>query len=71
MIQLRVGEIREIKGVKIQCIQAESFSSVNTCQKCVFASKESGVERCMAGDLMCFSFKREDKKNVYFKKVKI
>ena len=69
MNSMNIGEIKEINGVKIQCVEAASISVVDTCQKCCFVSKINGKERCLAGDLRCHRFLREDRKNAYYKKV--
>ena len=59
MEYLEIGEIREINGVKVQCLKEDG--SKPYCSDCAFFTAED----C----LPCNKEQREDYTDVYFKKV--
>ena len=63
MKYLEVGEVAEINGVKVMCCDDKIGNLV--CQEfCALYRKDSCLE------MECFTSNREDKKSVYFKKIR-
>ena len=60
---LEIGQVGEINGVKVECIEVEYYIR-GLCQKCAF--HRSDDKEC---NIPCINFERADNKHVYFKKV--
>ena len=61
--ELAIGEIGEIDGVKVECVEADMHVC---CELCVFSDKT--LQEC--GDYKCTPSIRTDGKWAYFREVK-
>ena len=65
--ELAIGEVGEIDGVRVKCVEGDQSPDVFVCYSCLFAKDDCEVGRC--SKVACHPSERIDGLYVIFKEV--